>query len=65
VIAACARRCVLIGRNVDTVAGLDNVLTLSPPLILNEEEALMIVEVRAASLAEVAEAGTPGLAGTR
>lgn len=30
---------VLVGRNSDTVAGLGNVLTLSPPLILSESEA--------------------------
>jgi taurine-pyruvate aminotransferase len=56
VIAGCSRRGVLIGRNADTVAGLDNVLTLSPPLILGEDEAAMLVEVLEDSLAEVSEA---------
>jgi 4-aminobutyrate aminotransferase-like enzyme len=34
---------VLVGRNNDTVPGLGNVLTISPPLILNQEEADEIV----------------------
>jgi adenosylmethionine-8-amino-7-oxononanoate aminotransferase len=34
---------VIIGRNNDTVPGLGNVLTLSPPLILTEQEADIIV----------------------
>lgn len=62
-IAACARRGVLIGRNADTVAGLDNVLTLSPPLILTPDEARMVVEVLSDSLAEVAQSGSAELAG--
>jgi taurine-pyruvate aminotransferase len=64
-VAGCARRGVLIGRNVDSVAGLDNVLTLAPPLILDEDEVRLIVDSLAESVAEVAEAGTPGLAGAR
>ena len=64
-IAACARRGVLVGRNVDTVAGLDNVLTLAPPLTVGEDEVRLIVDSLVESLAEVAEAGTPGLAGAR
>lgn len=62
VIAACARRGLLIGRNADTVAGLDNVLTVSPPLILDEDQAAMIVDVLEESLAEVAQAESAGLA---
>ena len=34
---------VLVGRNNDTVPGLGNVLTISPPLILSQEEADEIV----------------------
>lgn len=64
-IAGCARRGVLVGRNVDTVAGLDNVLALAPPLTVDEDEVRLIVETVVESLAEVAEAGMPGLAGTR
>jgi adenosylmethionine-8-amino-7-oxononanoate aminotransferase len=60
-IAACARRGVLIGRNADTIAGLDNVLTLAPPLILDEEQAGMIVDVLEESLAEVAQAEPAGI----
>jgi 4-aminobutyrate aminotransferase-like enzyme len=40
---------VIVGRNSDTVTGFGNVLTISPPLILNDSEAGQIVEaVRAA-----------------
>lgn len=64
-IAGCARRGVLIGRNVDTTAGLDNVLTLAPPLTVDAEQVRLIVDSLAESLAEVAEAGTRRLAGAR
>lgn len=65
VIAGCARRGVLVGRNADTVAGLDNVLTLSPPLTIDEDEVRLIVDAVADSVAEVAEADARGLAGAR
>jgi 4-aminobutyrate aminotransferase-like enzyme len=34
---------VIVGRNNDTVPGLGNVLTISPPLTLNQEQADAIV----------------------
>jgi adenosylmethionine-8-amino-7-oxononanoate aminotransferase len=41
---------VIVGRNNDTVPGLGNVLTISPPLILTEEEAGIIVSAVRAGL---------------
>ncbi|WHY70157.1 aspartate aminotransferase family protein [Fictibacillus enclensis] len=38
VIAACKEKGVLIGKNGDTVAGYNNVLTLAPPLNINDED---------------------------
>ncbi len=42
IIAACKNAGVIIGRNGDTVAGLNNVLTIAPPLITNEEQIMTI-----------------------
>jgi adenosylmethionine-8-amino-7-oxononanoate aminotransferase len=42
---------VLVGRNADTVPGLGNVLTISPPLILTEAQADEIVRAVRAALA--------------
>jgi adenosylmethionine-8-amino-7-oxononanoate aminotransferase len=42
-VAAAQRQGLLIGRNVDTAAGLDNVLALAPPLSLSDEDADHIV----------------------
>ena len=42
---------VIVGRNSDTVAGFGNVLTISPPLILNQSEADQIVAAVRAALA--------------
>ena len=42
VIGLCKQQGVLIGRNGDTVAGYTNVLTIAPPLIVDEEELALI-----------------------
>ncbi|MGM9928485.1 MAG: aspartate aminotransferase family protein [Bacillus sp. (in: firmicutes)] len=44
VIAACKENGVIIGKNGATVAGYNNVLTLSPPLIINKEEINLIAK---------------------
>src|SRR5262249_52526124 len=44
-------RGIIVGRNADTVTGHGNVLTVSPPLILTEEQAGEIASVLAESLA--------------
>jgi 4-aminobutyrate aminotransferase-like enzyme len=41
---------VLVGRNNDTVPGMGNVLTIAPPLTLNQEEADAIVAAIARGL---------------
>ncbi len=38
IIAACKKRGLIIGKNGDTVAGFNNVLTLSPPLSSTDED---------------------------
>lgn len=43
VIAACKQQGLIIGKNGDTVAGFNNVLTLSPPLSINEEDLNFII----------------------
>ncbi|EIT86663.1 aminotransferase [Fictibacillus macauensis ZFHKF-1] len=44
VIAQCKQRGVLIGKNGDTVLHHNNILTLAPPLTLQEEDALYLVK---------------------
>lgn len=44
VIAGCKQKGVLIGKNGATVAGYNNVLTISPPLSINEEDLQLIIE---------------------
>ncbi len=54
--AAIKERGVIVGRNVETVPGLCNVMILSPPLILSKGEADRIVEAIDAGLKAVATA---------
>jgi len=44
---------VLVGRNNDSVTGFCNVLILSPPLILNREQADVIVSAIESNIARV------------
>lgn len=44
VIAQCKEQGLIIGKNGVTVAGYNNVLTLSPPLIVSSEEINFLVE---------------------
>ena len=52
VIAACKKQGVIIGKNGTTTAGFNNVLTLSPPLILSIEEKNIIVDAVVSALDE-------------
>jgi taurine-pyruvate aminotransferase len=52
IVAAAQQRGLLVGRNVDTAAGLDNVVALAPPLSLTDADADHIVDVLGAVFAE-------------
>jgi taurine-pyruvate aminotransferase len=52
VVAAAQQRGLLVGRNVDTAAGLDNVIALAPPLSLTDDDVDHIVDVLGAVFAE-------------
>ena len=54
-VAAAQSRGLLVGRNVDTAAGLDNVIALAPPLSMTDADADHIVETLSACFAERAE----------
>jgi taurine-pyruvate aminotransferase len=53
--AAAQQRGLLVGRNVDTAAGLDNVIALAPPLSLTDADVDHIVETLGAVFAERTE----------
>jgi taurine-pyruvate aminotransferase len=52
IVAAAQHRGLLVGRNVDTAAGLDNVIALAPPLSFTDADADHIVDVLGAVFAE-------------
>jgi taurine-pyruvate aminotransferase len=52
IVGAAQQRGLLVGRNVDTAAGLDNVIALAPPLSLTDADADHIVDVLGAVFAE-------------
>ncbi len=52
IVAAAQQRGLLVGRNVDTAAGLDNVIALAPPLSLTDDDVDHIVDVLGAVFAE-------------
>ncbi|WP_029421147.1 aminotransferase [Alicyclobacillus macrosporangiidus] len=53
VIAACKARGLIVGRNGDTVAGFNNVITLAPPLVVEEPELAFIAKTLDEALEEV------------
>ncbi|WP_279326246.1 aspartate aminotransferase family protein [Bacillus litorisediminis] len=53
VMNSCKNRGLIIGKNGDTVAGYNNVLTLAPPLCLAEDELQLIVKVLSESVNEL------------
>jgi adenosylmethionine-8-amino-7-oxononanoate aminotransferase len=52
IVAAAQQHGLLLGRNVDTAAGLDNVIALAPPLSLTDADGDHIVDVLGAVFAE-------------
>jgi adenosylmethionine-8-amino-7-oxononanoate aminotransferase len=52
IVKAAQQRGLLVGRNVDTAAGLDNVVALAPPLSLTDDDVDHIVDVLGAVFAE-------------
>ncbi|MGA9175158.1 MAG: aspartate aminotransferase family protein [Thermoactinomyces sp.] len=57
VIAACKKRGVLIGKNSDTVPEMNNVLTLSPPLVISDRDLELLTRVVIESVQETGAAG--------
>jgi taurine-pyruvate aminotransferase len=53
IVKAAQGRGLLLGRNADTAAGLDNVVAIAPPLCVTEEDVHHIVNVMTESFAEV------------
>jgi taurine-pyruvate aminotransferase len=53
VISGCQERGLIISKNADTVAGYNNVLTLSPPLIIGEDEVEFIARTLKESIYSV------------
>jgi 4-aminobutyrate aminotransferase-like enzyme len=52
-ISGCRERGLVIANNADTVAGLNNVLTLAPPLIIGEDEVEFIARTLRESIHSV------------
>ena len=44
VVSGCKERGLIVGKNGDTVAGFNNVVTLAPPLVVTEEDLEFIVQ---------------------
>ncbi|MFJ7747840.1 aspartate aminotransferase family protein [Peribacillus sp. NPDC097295] len=53
IISSCKQKGLIIGKNGDTVAGFNNVLTLAPPLSITEEDYAFIVTTLKQALAEL------------
>ncbi len=53
VIASCKQKGVIIGKNGATVAGYNNVLTLAPPLTIEEEDLTFLIQTLKDALYEV------------
>lgn len=52
-IASCKEKGLIIGKNGDTVAGFNNILTLAPPLSITDEDFSFIVTTVKSTLAEL------------
>jgi adenosylmethionine-8-amino-7-oxononanoate aminotransferase len=57
VIASCKKRGVLIGKNSDTVPEMNNVLTLSPPLVISDQDLELLARVVIESIQETGAVG--------
>jgi adenosylmethionine-8-amino-7-oxononanoate aminotransferase len=53
VIAACKQKGLIIGKNGDTVAGFNNVLTLSPPLSMTDDDFAFIVKTLKEAMVQI------------
>ncbi|WP_230499569.1 aspartate aminotransferase family protein [Sutcliffiella rhizosphaerae] len=53
VIASCKRKGLIIGKNGATVAGFNNVLTLSPPLSITDEDLQFVIRTVTSALSEL------------
>ncbi|MGE7768467.1 aspartate aminotransferase family protein [Peribacillus sp. NPDC096540] len=53
VISACKERGLIIGKNGDTVAGYNNILQLSPPLSITDDDLAFIVKTLKVSLTQI------------
>src|SRR5699024_5362924 len=56
IIKKCREAGLIIGKNGDTVAGFNNILTISPPLIITEQEVEFIAETLINAVAQIEEA---------
>ncbi len=50
VISGCKERGLIVGKNGDTVAGFNNVITLAPPLVVSDDDLAFISETLKESL---------------
>ncbi|MDT8860910.1 aspartate aminotransferase family protein [Alkalihalobacillus sp. MEB130] len=53
IIASCKEKGIIIGKNGATVAGYNNVLTIAPPLIINDDEVNLVVNAIVDSVQEL------------
>jgi adenosylmethionine-8-amino-7-oxononanoate aminotransferase len=57
VISGCKERGLIVGKNGDTVAGFNNVITLAPPLILSEGDLAFVARTIEESIGDLATTG--------
>jgi len=55
VIAGCKERGLIVGKNGDTVAGYNNVITLAPPLVVTDDDLLLIAQTLKRAVEESAD----------
>src|SRR5215207_7268389 len=53
IIAGCKERGLIVGKNGDTVAGFNNVITLAPPLIVDEDDVEFIAHALTAAVSDL------------
>ncbi len=59
IVSICKELGVIIGKNGDTVAGLNNVLTIAPPLVIEREEIDQIISCVATAIEQTSYQNTP------
>ncbi len=57
VISGCKGRGLIVGKNGDTVAGFNNVITLAPPLILSEDDLAFVARTLEESIGDLTTGG--------